>query len=315
MEYVPYEINAESTRIKLYQNEFHGLKTFSNVKAGKEFLRERAVDVVKYEESGRNAENCVFTETQIVDDVSSVKDGLFVKEIEDGYVLQNKEYSYSWSMYPTITDVKHFMLASLTRPASTTTSTSTYTSNQPQRDRQLVIELENAFSEGIKLKKTGLLSELTKPSQSEMEEVEETASDDFEDFDDPLPALPPRDPPQRELPPLPTDPKPIKIEDIEDILFKAAINEINEHVDYVSYEDLPSLEEEYLPIYEEEKEEKTHNHMLFSEFESGTESESSEEDDTSDTEYSSTSSEIDREMWTCSEESDDYEHMTIKYSL
>ncbi len=298
MEYLPYKIDAGSNRIKIYQNEFHGLRSFSCIETGKEFLREEAVDVVKYEESGKNAENCVYTIESVVEDVASVKDGLFVEELEDGYALKKKEWAYSWSIYPTITEISHFLLASITRPPKNPQKTAAKKNTQ---ESALIAELESALSEGseFSLKKTGLFDTLVNPAEPI---PQETVITPYEEMFDELYYVPiPQEltPIQRELPVLPALPIRIPKETVETFAAKVRALEY----------DLQQIDEECERMDQEERildleiEEVRKEHQLIRE--QIQEISESEESDESSSEYSSEVEESSSEYYQISSEEEE----------
>nr|QBK92034.1 MAG: hypothetical protein LCPAC304_03810 [Pithovirus LCPAC304] len=288
MEYLPYKIDAGSSRIKIYQNEFHGLRSFSCIETGKEFLREEAVDVVKYEESGKNAENCVYTIHNVVEDVASVKDGLFVEELEDGYALMKKEWAYSWSLYPSITELSYFLLASITRPPKTPQKTD---AKKDTQEAALIAELKSALSSGseFSLKKTGLFPELVNP----VEPVPQEIIAPFDElYDVPFPPALVCLPTQQELPVLPALPAaPVCIP-------KETVETFTAKVRALEY-DLQQIDEECERMDQEEKildleiEEVRKEHRLITEqIKEISESDSSTDESAYfDTDYSESSSE------------------------
>jgi len=268
MEYIPYKIIAGSYRINIYQNEFHGLRTFSSVEEGKGFLRNEAVEVVKYEESGKNAENCVYPSEKVTNDISDVKDGLFVEELEDGFVLKHKVYESMLSWFPTITEKAYYMLAPLVRPMSRPAPS---TKSENNSHDKVIAQLKSAFlnTEGVKLKSTGLLEDLISPDEEEESEEKEQelyvkSYDDLEDmYDTPLlPPFPLYLPPLRELPPIPNIPIPVKPVSIQNMLNKVTnesdalvmdcVQELNEMADVLGV-NFEEIEKRCAQIDKEEK--------------------------------------------------------------
>jgi len=267
MEYIPYKIIAGSYRINIYQNEFHGLRTFSSMEEGKVFLRNEAVEVVKYEESGKKAENCVYPSEKVLNDISDVKDGLFVEELEDGFILKHKVYESILSWFPTVTEKAYYMLAPLVRPMSKPTP---MTKSKDNSHDNVIADLKSAFmGEGVKLKSTGLLEDLISPEKEEEPEEQEQemyikSYDDFEDMYDapPLPPRPLRLPPLRELPPIPGIAIPVEPANIQIMLDKATpdtdavvmdcVQQLNEMADMLGV-NFEEIEKRCLQIDEEEK--------------------------------------------------------------
>lgn len=250
MEYVPYRITAGSHKIKIYQNESHGLKTFTSLEDGKEFLKSEAIEVVKYEESGKNAENCVYNTETVTQEIHSVKVGLFVQELEDGFVLKEKRYDGYISWVPTITEKEFYMLAPLVRRVSApprrvefqSTNESSSSVNTGNLIAELNAELKATLENGVQLRPTGLLDELLhKPEEEEQEEVIIESYEDTEYSSEycllDIPALP-------ELPPLPKMVIPLDVQSFEPILAKASIdNEIEQAILELD-EDINDIEEQ-----------------------------------------------------------------------
>lgn len=224
MEYVPYRITAGSHKIKLYQNESHGLRTFTSLEDGKEFLKSEAIGVVKYEESGKNAENCVYKAKIVEEDIHSVKTGLFVEELEDGFALKEKRYDGFISWAPTITEKEFYMLSSLVRTANAPpkrVERKTDESSGPSMGiliADLNAELKSFLEAGFQLKPTGLLEGLVE----EEEEPQEVIIESYEDTDYSseecildLPLI-------QELPPLPQMRVPVDMQSFEPMLNKVS---------------------------------------------------------------------------------------------
>lgn len=236
MEYIPYRITAGSHKIKVYQNESRGLKTFTSLEDGKEFLKSEALEVVKYEESGKNAENCVYSTETVLNNVHSVKNGLFIEEQEDGFALKDKKYESYISWTPTITEKEYYILASLVRPTSCppkreTTVKSKDNNTKISGHNEVIAQLKSALQEGIQLKSTGLLENLVNPVvvEEEMpsENDEEVFIESYEDSDYSysseaclidLPLIP-------DLPSLPELMIPMNVQSVEPILARASFVE------------------------------------------------------------------------------------------
>ena len=270
MEYLPYKIDEGSRRIEIFLNKFHGLLTFSSLEEGKEYLKKKVVKRVKWEESGKNAQDCVYTAEQIAKDIYSVKEGLFVEEMEDGFALKRKETGYFSSIY--VNEISYYMLASFSRPTKTHNITvqKQGTNVEKQKFSQVVAELRTKLDNhgNNMLKNTGLREKLLKDEEVEKEPTGELyiTSHSFEEIDDinspesdylPLP----------ELLPLPIVSQPVQIrnmEPIQNIIDKANKFGTDSESDeeemsgrqnalYELESDLQEIEKEYQKIEEEEK--------------------------------------------------------------
>jgi len=304
MEYIPYRIAAGSHKIKIYQNESHGLKTFTSLEDGKEFLRSEALEVVKYEESGKNAENCVYSTETVLNTIHSVKDGLFIEELEDGFALKDKKYESYISWTPTITEKGYYMLASLVRPVSCPPKrVEVENGGNSSGHNEVIAQLKATLEEGIQLKSTGLLENLVNPVEEVTpENSEEVFIESYEDTDTEyssedclleLPLVP-------ELPPLPKLVIPMDVQSVEPILIKASYAEDLDKVIHELDEDLMDIEEQQDLITRALEE--LHNSNTFAQYAyeriPSEEPESSEESESSSSEESETSDEdSDMDFW------------------
>jgi len=204
MEYLPYKIEEGSYRIEIFLNKFHGLLTFSSLEEGKEYLQTQLIERIKWEESGKNAQNCIYSADQVSQSLYDLKEGLFGEDLEDGYILKKKETGYFGSMYVNV--VGYYILSPFSRPVKkpAISRQEQEKSNNGPGFSNVIAELrtkfENKQQEGI-LKTTGIMEMLMNPQEEEMlcEDMEEMYLEphnydnlDAERFfDTPLPELPP----------------------------------------------------------------------------------------------------------------------------
>jgi hypothetical protein len=195
MEFLPYSIEHGSQNIEIYMNKFHSLLTFTTEEQGKEFLKEKALEKVRYEEGAKAAENCTYSDEE---DPYTFKEGLFIRELSNGYSLQSKVSGrvYGYEIHP----ISYYLLKSFTRPVSKPTTSVLCDVNKPSGYNAVLAELTSKVN--AKLKRTGNLETLLQKDQREVEQrSSELVAPTFEDelFEDDvnqgedeieLPALP-----------------------------------------------------------------------------------------------------------------------------
>jgi hypothetical protein len=198
MEYLPYKRIEDNPRIQIFPNEHGGLLLFSNVEDGKSFLLNKAREVVVYEEGGKNADNCVYSAEDVLLNLSNVKDGFFIEEVEDGYFLNQKKYAGLFYGTPYSERLQSFLLAPLARkvvkpltPREIQERKACCPSIVSTQDK-LLQEIKMLFSSGEQtLKPTGIREKLIKTNKvhsseyaSESDETLEYASSNEEDSEE-----------------------------------------------------------------------------------------------------------------------------------